>query len=219
MADRGERVKTRVYGRGASDRLSRADWIAAALAALARSGAPALNAKPLAAALGVSRGSFYWHFADVEALHRAVLAAWEEQATGLIIAIVEARKGSAARRLHRLAGIVFGGEGGLERKIRSWAAHDRAAAAAQARVDGRRLHYVATLFGATGCGPASARLRARILYLALIGQFAVGPREALKLDDVHAMIDLLLVGGEGGAIPRPRRPSHSPSPRDIEKQS
>ncbi|RTL63482.1 MAG: TetR/AcrR family transcriptional regulator, partial [Hyphomicrobiales bacterium] len=59
------------------DRLARADWVKAGLKALAREGASALKADRLARELGVSRGSFYWHFADVDAFHRAVLEGWK----------------------------------------------------------------------------------------------------------------------------------------------
>ncbi len=40
--------------------------------------------------MGVSRGSFYWHFADIAAFHAAILAHWREVAAEQIIANVEA---------------------------------------------------------------------------------------------------------------------------------
>src|SRR5581483_5210006 len=73
-----------------SDQLSAQDWIDAGLKALAKSGFAALKAEPLAKSLGVSRGSFYWHFADIGAFHAAVLKAWREVAAEAIIAHVEA---------------------------------------------------------------------------------------------------------------------------------
>lgn len=72
-----------------TDQLSATDWLDAGLKALAASGVAALKADPLAKALGVSRGSFYWHFRDVEAYHTAVLARWRDIATERIIANVE----------------------------------------------------------------------------------------------------------------------------------
>ena len=50
-----------------TDQLSADDWISQGLKALAKSGFTALKADPLAKAMGVSRGSFYWHFADLGA--------------------------------------------------------------------------------------------------------------------------------------------------------
>jgi AcrR family transcriptional regulator len=178
-----------------TSRLTPAEWVNAGLKALAKSGFTALKADTLAKTLGVSRGSFYWHFADVEAYHRAVLDAWEKCATGDIIAAVEAEGGSAQARLHALAAIVFAQEGALERQVRAWAAHSPTAAAVQDRVDARRLGYTADLFGAAGFSSAGAALRAGFLYRALIGQFAMGKGVAPALDGAHAMVDLLLAPG------------------------
>ena len=50
-----------------TDQLSARDWLDQGLKTLARSGFTALKAEPLAKAMGVSRGSFYWHFADIGA--------------------------------------------------------------------------------------------------------------------------------------------------------
>src|SRR5215204_662530 len=90
-------VNTVVYG-GAlpgepmADQLSAQDWVDLGLKTLAKSGFTALKAEPLAKAMGVSRGSFYWHFADIGAFHAAILTRWREVATERIIAGVEAAK-------------------------------------------------------------------------------------------------------------------------------
>ena len=63
-----------------SDQLSAKDWVDEGLKALASRGFTALKAEPLAKALRVSRGSFYWHFADIAAFHAAILARWHEVA-------------------------------------------------------------------------------------------------------------------------------------------
>ena len=76
-----------------ADQLSAKDWLDQGLKALAEHGYTALKAEPLAKALGVSRGSFYWHFADVEAFHAAILKHWREVAAERIIAEVEASAG------------------------------------------------------------------------------------------------------------------------------
>ena len=73
-----------------SDQLSAKDWVDQGLKALASRGFTALKAEPLAKALRVSRGSFYWHFADIAAFHAAILARWHEVAAEQIIANVEA---------------------------------------------------------------------------------------------------------------------------------
>src|SRR3954453_11279527 len=72
------------------DQLSSKDWLDQGLKKLAKSGFTALKAEPLAKAMGVSRGSFYWHFADIAAFHAAILKQWREIAAEQIIAGVEA---------------------------------------------------------------------------------------------------------------------------------
>src|SRR5205814_4312759 len=75
---------------GMADQLSAKDWLDQGLKALAKSGFTALKAEPLAKAMGVSRGSFYWHFADIGAFHAAILKHWREVAAEQIIADLEA---------------------------------------------------------------------------------------------------------------------------------
>ena len=65
-----------MVGRPMPDQFSANRWVEQGLKALATNGFTALKADPLAKLLGVSRGSFYWHFRDVDAFRAAVLARW-----------------------------------------------------------------------------------------------------------------------------------------------
>jgi AcrR family transcriptional regulator len=76
-----------------TDQLSAKDWLDQGLKTLAKSGFTALKAEPLAKAMGVSRGSFYWHFADIAAYHAAILKYWREVSAEQIIASLEASAG------------------------------------------------------------------------------------------------------------------------------
>src|SRR5213596_4277399 len=76
-----------------ADQLSATDWLDMGLKTLAERGFTALKAEPLAKAMGVSRGSFYWHFADIGAFHAAILKHWREVAAEQIIANLEAVRG------------------------------------------------------------------------------------------------------------------------------
>src|SRR5262249_56610372 len=119
-------------------RLSKLDWLDHGLRVLARSGPDGLKAEPLAKSLNVSRGSFYWHFRDVEAFHKDLLARWRERATADIIALAE-QEASPNARLRVLMRIGMTGDNALERAIRSWAAQSRAASDAAASVDSTRI--------------------------------------------------------------------------------
>src|SRR5690606_21017046 len=58
-------------------RLSADDWAEAALDLIAEQGVAAVAVEPLARRLGVTKGSFYWHFPSRDALLQAALERWE----------------------------------------------------------------------------------------------------------------------------------------------
>ena len=72
-----------------TEQLSVKDWLDQGLKTLAKHGFTALKAEPLAKAMGVSRGSFYWHFADIGAYRTAILNHWREVAAEQVIAELE----------------------------------------------------------------------------------------------------------------------------------
>lgn len=160
-------------GPRARDRLGAREWTRAGLALLGRGGVDAVRVEPLAAALGVTKGSFYWHFADRGALLDAVLAEWERRATADVIAWVEAGARRPADRLSRLFTLVARSRRapGVEQAVRAWGARDPRARRVLARVDARRAAYVRDLLVAHGLAPAAARRRAHFLFLALVGEF------------------------------------------------
>jgi AcrR family transcriptional regulator len=172
-----------------ADQLSAKDWLDQGLKALAQHGVTALKAEPLAKAMGVSRGSFYWHFADVEAFHAAILKHWHEVAVERIIADVEAAAGND-NPLQLLLRRVFGERLALENAVRSWATVDPAARAAVQAIDRRRLSYVENLLRTAGLSTEMARARAQILYWAFLG-FALSD-QALPRARHAALLDEML---------------------------
>lgn len=165
-------------------RLTARSWEDAGLRALALSGSAALKAAPMAAALGVSRGSFYWHFADVEAFHRAVLRRWREVAYQDIVAAVDRVGGPdaagpavARQRLGRLMATAFRADGRLERAVRAWATAAPVAQAMVAAVDAHRLGYLRHLLRQAGLDEAAAARRARIVNWAWLGCVLAADRQ------------------------------------------
>lgn len=174
-----------------TDQLSADDWIDQGLKALAKSGFTALKADPLAKAMGVSRGSFYWHFADLSAFHAAILKRWREIAAEQIIADVEADK--SGEPLRSLLRRTFGARLNLERAVRNWAAFDTAAQAAVRAIDRRRLDYIERLLAGHGLDAATAQARAQILYWTFLGfALADSPPPAARLqallDEIVTMV-------------------------------
>jgi len=153
---------------GVTNRLSAADWIDAGLKALSRQGLPSLRADLLAKALGVSRGSFYWHFADLDAYKQQVINRWLDVATQAIIDEIEAIDPDAGR-LRALLQRALTASTSLEIGMRSWAASDGKAAAAVALVDRKRRAYLVRLLVAAGHKRQLADTRADILYWAYLG--------------------------------------------------
>jgi AcrR family transcriptional regulator len=151
-----------------AEQLTAKDWLDQGLRTLASNGFTALKAEPLAKVIGVSRGSFYWHFADIGAFHAALLKRWHEVAAEQIIAGVEADAGEEGP-ISRLLRRVFSFRPALENAVRSWATHDPVARNAVQAIDRRRLSYVENLLEASGLPSEIARARAQILYWAFLG--------------------------------------------------
>jgi AcrR family transcriptional regulator len=152
----------------ADTRLGPEEWVRAGLKALAKSGASALKADKLAAGLGVSRGSFYWHFADVPAFHAAVLKRWREVALENIIAEIETTSDPLEALLHR----AFAGGSGVESAMRAWATADAQARKAVEAVDAERIRYLQKLLVDAGIAPDVAAMRARVMNWTYLG-FAI----------------------------------------------
>ncbi len=175
-------------------RLDGATWIAAAHDAIAEGGMHALRVEPLAAALGVTKGSFYWHFADRRALVDAVLDHWRE---GRIAAIRQQTQSAdppsvVLRRLAELYTQAANYHGlAIEIAVRGFARTDAPAAAAVRRVDAERLARVTALFRALGWSEAEAKARAVLFYAYLFGRPLLHPAaatRALRTDAVAALI-------------------------------
>lgn len=154
--------------------LGRMEWLEAAVEELADGGIGAVRVEVLARRLGVTKGSFYWHFEGRDDLLDAVLAWYEAAGTEEIIERVDAAAPDAEARLRALADLVFAPAGtsdGAEPAIRAWASSDPRAAETLERVDRRRVGYVTELLAETGLERAVARRRAEIFYRTLIGEF------------------------------------------------
>jgi AcrR family transcriptional regulator len=160
---------------------SRSDWIEAALTALADQGEPGLAVEPLAAALGVTKGSFYWHFADREALLAALLAAFEARGADEVIAALAAVE-DAAERLARLFTVAFGDGRGLRAERALLGMQHPLVRSAVARVHGKRRAFLEASFADLGCSRERARHFAATTYAAYLGAVTLAD-EAPWADD------------------------------------
>jgi AcrR family transcriptional regulator len=155
--------------------LDAAAWVEAAFDLLAEGGIDAVRVDPLAKRLGVTRGSFYWHFKDRDALHKAMLKQWRKAATYQVGDRIEREAADAGERLRRTLELPYSGPkarraAAIEMAIRFWARRDDEAAHAVQLIDHQRLLYYAKLFAERGHAPDDARRRAYLFYAALMSE-------------------------------------------------
>jgi AcrR family transcriptional regulator len=164
-------------------RTPRIDWINAGLRAMAAAGPDAVRIEPLAQALGVSKGGFYWHFDGRPALLREMLDRWERVMVDEVIARVEEEPGDDARaKLRRLFTLASDrsrpGTANdpdapslmeIELAIRDWARRDQAVAARLAHVDNRRMEYMRKLFGDLCSGAEEVEVRCLLAFSLFVG--------------------------------------------------
>lgn len=176
-------------------RLSAEDWEEAALKLIAEQGVNAIAVEALARQLGVTKGSFYWHFRTREALVQAALERWELYGEREIISQIESipdprvRLPELFRRVaHEL------------QPHRVYAALLKALDHPQvvpvmARVSQRRMEFLNTAYREAGMAPAEALNRARLTYAAYVGflqlNFTLGlPR--ISHDEFDAYVEHMI---------------------------
>jgi AcrR family transcriptional regulator len=154
--------------------LGPADWCDAALDAIAAGGIEGVVVESLAKRLGVSKGSFYWHFENREALLRAAAERWEQVLTDEVIDSL-AHVGDPVERLR----VLLMGALGRARAVRVeaglvWSRDNDVIAPVLRRVTRRRVSYLTGLFVECGHARSEAEQRARVAYGAYVGLFLIG---------------------------------------------
>jgi AcrR family transcriptional regulator len=174
----------------APTRTPRTGWIEEGLRALASGGPDAVRIEPLAQALGVTKGGFYWHFADRRALLEEMLDTWERMMVDEVIERVESEGADARAKLLRLFALAssIGDLLKVELAIRDWARRDKAVAKRLRRVDNRRLEYMRSQFSAFCPDEDDVEVRCLFAFSVFIGSHFIaadnGPRsraDVLKL--------------------------------------
>ena len=132
----------------AASRTPRSSWTTEGLRSLAAGGPEAVRIEALARALGVTKGGFYWHFGDRQALLDEMLDEWERVSIDDVIERVDGEGGDARAKLHRLYALASADEDLLliDLAVRDWARRDDAVADRLRRADNRRMEYMRSLF-------------------------------------------------------------------------
>jgi AcrR family transcriptional regulator len=179
--------------------LGPANWCDAALDAIAAGGVEGVVVESLAKRLGVSKGSFYWHFENREALLRAAAEHWETVRGDEMTATLA----DIADPVERLR-VLLTGAFGQTRAVRIeagfvWSRDNDAIAPVLRRVTRRRVAYLTDLFVESGHAARQAEHRARIAYGAYVGLFLIGranpaavpPRKGALAPFVDSVVELL----------------------------
>src|SRR6478752_9186934 len=154
-------------GRGRS--LTREDWLDAALAALLVGGPTGIAIEPIAAALGATKGSGYWHFAGRRELLQATMDRWVAVMTDAVIADVELTGGDPVARMVRLLGVVSDAVERSPAEPLIMASGDPIVRAAATRAVETRLEYLEKLLRENGFSTADAHTRAVLGYATYVG--------------------------------------------------
>lgn len=152
-----------------TDRLTKETWISHGFDVLRDKGHEALKADTMSKALGVSRGSFYWHFPSLGNYHAALLSAWRVQSTEAIIAELKELPEPRAQ----FAALIQRAKDTpqpLENAMRRWGGANPAVAEALAEVDQLRMSYLVNLLIGFGLSEETAKDRAIVLTWAFIGR-------------------------------------------------
>jgi AcrR family transcriptional regulator len=157
-------------------RLSVDDWAAVALDALVAGGVAAVAVEPLAVRLGATKGSFYWHFTNRDALLRAALDLWEARYNESIEAADE--QPDPVRRLAFLFASVLAAdadERGGEMNLLAAADHPLVGPVVR-RVAARRTDYLIDLFRQMGYTLGEARRRGLLAHQVYLGYIEMAAR-------------------------------------------
>jgi AcrR family transcriptional regulator len=172
-------------------RTPRSSWIEAGLRALAAGGPDAVRIEPLARALGVTRGGFYWHFDGRRALLEELLDTWERVSVDDVIERVESEGGDTRAKLRRLSGLAASSDAPLriDLAVRDWARREQAVAERLRRVDNRRMDYLRSLFGAVCPDEDEVEARCMVFYSLWIGShFIAADHGARSRADVLKLV-------------------------------
>lgn len=181
--------------------LSRADWARATLEAIGEGGISAVNVDRLAAKLGTTRGSFYWHFRDRDDLIRESLELWARESTTDRLPALE-RIADPLKRLRALRRAVYEPPAEAAELLLSCAGNDPAVARVFAAVTKRRMSVLRRIFSDLGFNNGEAADRAWLAYAFYLGHHQLRKNPELSApgrERLERMLAMLTTGAPSTA--------------------
>lgn len=164
-------------------RLSREDWLKAAVAAVVSGGVDQVKVQVIARNLGVSRSSFYWFFKSRQDLLDQLLAHWQATNTAAIVERAERPAASPCRSVLHVFECWVREEffnPRLDIAVRDWARKSEAARQAVEQGDEERVGALTAMFERHGYAAPEAFIRARVLYFMQIGYYSLSVEEPME---------------------------------------
>lgn len=174
-------------------RFTREEWLARALEHLAK-GQAGLTIDRFVESLGVTKGSFYWHFRNREDFEIALVEYWDSQFTRNVIEHVEQMKDLPADRLWAIMEIVCKEDlARYDVAVRAWASQKEDLLDRVRSVDESRLRTVRALFRELGFSGTALAMRTRsfVTYVSLELGLSVQQTKRQRVDcmrQFHALI-------------------------------
>jgi AcrR family transcriptional regulator len=153
-------------------------WIDAGFARLGADGLDAVRVEVIARDLGVSKGSFYWHFRDREALLDAMLARWEKDETEWLRHSTVERESAAARWARFVRRCTDSERTPIEAAIRAWARRDSRVAAVVSVVETETTTFIADVLRDIGFTHSAADSWSALALLVYLGWLDRATRDA-----------------------------------------
>ena len=177
----------------AKGRLSRTEWVREALDVLQERGVDGVKIVVIANRLGVTTGSFYWHFKDLPELLDCILEFWECELTDTVIVAGKSYSGSPEDRILRLMLQVIEHDAGLyDPAIHVWARSDQKAKDVFERTLRKRFDFARWMFKQAGFSDRQAKVRGRLMVAYLMGESAADLRSKKSwrrtIKDEHAIL-------------------------------
>ncbi|NLD68189.1 MAG: TetR/AcrR family transcriptional regulator [Limnobacter sp.] len=193
------------------------DWLAAANALLASDNIRGVQISVLCRKLGVTKGSFYWHFRNRAGLLRAMLDDWRRRMTLGVVSRLTRTATNAATRLRELLSLPrrrFSAPAtAVEMSVREWGRRDGATRRAVQEVDLIRLQFFEQCFVELGFAPGPARTRAYLAYALMMGDSVLRDTLGEQVDDetlVETACALLAAQAQAPPSRIDDSPPHSP---------
>jgi AcrR family transcriptional regulator len=173
---------------------SRNDWVEAAWQALGESGVEGVRVESLARRLGVTKGSFYWHFKNRQELIDALLDRWFGMREEAREQFLRDNPDPEIRLWKVIERGITRGTRGQAAALRLWAQRHPEAANRIVEADGRRRQFFVEQFRALGLEDGSAEVRADVYMAVISAEFlhAGGRGEADRLHFARLKHEMLV---------------------------